>query len=119
MKKDIRNVFRVRDGCSLEYPNGECFARRGQYVYIDWHDPRYRAWLVGQASRIRDLTPEERARGVEVIPIDPKFLSVVPGFQVEQDRMFRLDQPPPAVVTKGSRHKPEGASSMEFFPKGA
>jgi len=120
---DINKIFRVKDSCSLDYPNGECWARRGEFVFIDWDNPQYRTWMHGQASRVRNLTPDERTEGGEVVPIDPKFEGRVPGYTVEQDRMFRLDQPRSRVVTKGARRKakppePDPIAETESEPEG-
>lgn len=113
---NLRNIYRVKDSCSLEYPNGECWARRRQFVYIDWDDARFRNLMHGQESKVRNITRAELEAGGEVVPIDPKFATTLPGYRPEQDRMFRLTRPD--VVSKGRAIMPPPTPIVDDEPEG-
>ena len=106
----LDNVFRVKDHCFLEYPNGEVWAKQGDFVQLDYRCKTPRTWMHGQESRIRNLTPEEREGPVEVVALSDKFLDKVPkSFRPPKDRMIRSRQ----MVTK--EPEPEDEPEEDLF----
>jgi len=106
----IDKVFRVKERCFLEYPNGEVWAKQGEFVCIDYDNKTMRTWMHGQESRVRNLTKEEREAGVEVVDISDKFRDAVEGagYRPPVDRMFRLGGAKTKAAPKKKRKlKPE------------